>query len=377
MINRVSKSFFINLDRRTDRLDHIHKTLPFYAERFSAVDAKDLTLTEEIKKLFPEKYHQLTKAEIACALSHYRLWKQLTQDKNSNNYLILEDDVVFEDGFLELWNNKFSQDLPKNFMIAYLGGCQPWNKTHYHNVLEYKNNHFFTVKKNDFFTPNDYYWHMNASSYIVSKQAASLLCQWVEQFGFNAAFDVFIIKFLTTNKLFSAPDRILHLNPLMARQIHEANGNIEADKKSDLRFCNDRFEKEEKQKLKLIWQVDPNNLKQTYETDWIREIFSELDLEEIIDTEFKVVSDDSIIVYTDIWPASKKGGDQDALYLYLDKAAKQNNVSIVHLGDEYTHARTDHYENFRNTFRTTYNESVSHMKNVTQIPLGYKRGFHD
>jgi len=895
MINRVSKSFFINLDRRTDRLDHIHKTLPFYAERFSAIDAKDLTLTEEIKKLFPEKYYQLTKSEIACALSHYRLWKQLTQDKNSNNYLILEDDVVFEDGFLELWNNKFSQDLPKNFMIAYLGGCQPWNKTHYHNVLEYKNNHFFTVKKNDFFTPNDYYWHMNASSYIVSKQAASLLCQWVDQFGFNAAFDVFIIKFLTTNKLFSAPDRILHLNPLMARQIHEANGNIEADKNSDIRFNKDRFIKKYKtinikywhgkgknfgdmlnqpladylfgsthnieynnlhkkgihligsnlgsnsvtdgdlvcglglhhytqkihssdinvdcvrgplslkwlksqgiqiakpfigdpgllvslfykpqknkslqhkigviphisnidyfekecasneqfhiirpdqpwqqvmdeiiscqhiissslhglicadsynvpnawisipnkpippcnvsqdngrykywdyllsqgrpinyitdinentqnkiyqngnkinlnelknailsnghesipkvlhvswknkdilssnsplilnglknfekinpdwkieisnnkkvdnyikknvspkhynlikdkkivqktdlwrllkicnegglyididryvnipmskiikqgtkcvlpmcgrvdfsqdfvcgvanyyihknainkylqsleagrgifecgaisymhsvseslcgykvqrkpnskfwndaiykinhspeiesfiegglfdkilfkhdpetfiylngktkdldtefknqkaefynsqsvqhwnandrkynenykqksKKIKLIWQVNPNDNKETYETDWIREIFSELDLEEIIDTEFKVVSDDSIIVYTDIWPASKKGGDQDTLYLYLDKAAKQNNVSIVHLGDEYTHARTDHYENFRNTFRTTYNESVSHMKNVTQIPLGYKLGFHD
>jgi len=135
--------------------------------------------------------------------------------------------------------------------------------------------------------------------------------------------------------------------------------------------------KQKSKKIKLIWQVNPNDNKETYETDWIREIFSELDLEEIIDTEFKVVSDDSIIVYTDIWPASKKGGDQDTLYLYLDKAAKQNNVSIVHLGDEYTHARTDHYENFRNTFRTTYNESVSHMKNVTQIPLGYKRGFHD
>ena len=72
MLNKISKSFFINLDRRTDRLDHIYKHVPFYAEAFfSAVDANTLELNDEIKALFPKTYHLLSKAEIACALSHY------------------------------------------------------------------------------------------------------------------------------------------------------------------------------------------------------------------------------------------------------------------------------------------------------------------
>ena len=245
-LKKISKSFFINLDRRTDRLDHIYKTLPFYAEKFSAVDAKELELNKEIKQLFPDTYNKLTKAEIACALSHYRLWKQLSQDKDADNYLILEDDVVLESGFVNLWNLKINDFLPNDFMLVYLGGCQPWNKPHYQEVLEIKNQHFNTVKKNDHFTKGNHYWHMNASSYIVSRRAATLLCQWVEQKGFNSAWDVFMINFFNENKLFKCPHMVYHLNPLMARQIHEANENIEADKNSDIRFNKDRFIKKDK-----------------------------------------------------------------------------------------------------------------------------------
>jgi GR25 family glycosyltransferase involved in LPS biosynthesis len=658
-LKKISKSFFINLDRRADRLDHIYKTLPFYAEKFSAVDAKELELNKEIKLLFPETYNKLTKAEIACALSHYRLWKQLSQDKDADNYLILEDDVVFESGFVNLWNLKINDFLPNDFMLVYLGGCQPWNKPHYQEVLEIKNQHFNTVKENDHFTKGNHYWHMNASSYIVSRRAATLLCQWVEQKGFNSAWDVFMINFFNENKLFKCPHMVYHLNPLMARQIHEANENIEADKNSDIRFNEDRFDKiknqnnipetipnidqhtfsninnrinhipkilhvswknkdilssqsplilnglknfekinpdwkieisndeevdnyikknvslkhynlikdkkivqktdlwrllkicnegglyididryvnipmseiikqetkcvlpmcgridfsqdfvcgianyyihknainkylqsleagkgifecgaisymhsvseslcgykvqrkpnskfwndaiykinhsaeiesfiegnsfnkilfkhdpntfiyldgknedletefknqkaefynnqsvqhwnvndrkynegykQKSKKIKLIWQVNPNDNKETYESDWLRELLSDIDYEEVVDGKYSVLSDDSIIVYTDIWHHSKIDQRQDALYGYLKKAAAHKNVSIVHLGDEYTQARTEHYKDFKLAIRTTYNHSVRNVENLIQIPLGYKQGFHD
>lgn len=374
-LKKISKSFFINLDRRADRLDHIYKTLPFYAEKFSAVDAKELELNKEIKQLFPDTYNKLTKAEIACALSHYRLWKQLSQDKDADNYLILEDDVVFESGFVNLWNLKINDFLPNDFMLVYLGGCQPWNKPHYQEVLEIKNQHFNTVKENDHFTKGNHYWHMNASSYIVSRRAATLLCQWVEQKGFNSAWDVFMINFFNENKLFKCPHMVYHLNPLMARQIHEANENIEADKNSDIRFNKEKFK--DQKKIKLIWQVNPNDDKETYESDWLRELLSDVDYEEVVDGQYSVLSDDSIIVYTDIWHHSKIDQRQDALYSYLKKAATHKNVSIIHLGDEYTQARTEHYKDFKLAIRTTYNHSVRNVENLIQIPLGYKQGFHD
>lgn len=241
-LNKISKSFFINLDRRTDRLDHIYKNTPFFTERFSAVDSKSLQLTEDIKKLFPNDLHlKKKKSEIACCLSHYKLWKQLVEDKDVDNYLILEDDVVFERGFVSFWNNVWSHSMPSDYFLIFLGGCQPYNKPSYHKALQPYNKHFNNVKKQDFFTKNDHYWHMNASSYVISKQCASLMCQWVEQKGFDDVLDLFMIDFVNKNKLFSAPHKLFHLNPLMARQLHEENDNIELDKNSDIRFDTDNF----------------------------------------------------------------------------------------------------------------------------------------
>jgi pyruvyltransferase len=244
-LNRISRSFFINLDRRKDRLDHINKNLPFSAERFPAINAKELELNQEIKNIFKKSFNKLTKAEIACALSHYRLWKQLTLDREADNYLILEDDVVFKKGFTNSWNQVYSNYIPNNYNLIYLGGCQPWNKPHYHKVTKEYNNHFFNIKKNNFFSENDHYWHMNASSYILSKQAASTLCQWVEQGGINEALDNFMQKFFNQNKLFSAPNSIYHLNPLMSYQLHEKNDNPEIDKNSDIRHDKEKFSSKE------------------------------------------------------------------------------------------------------------------------------------
>ena len=245
-LNKIDKSFFINLDRRLDRLYHINKNLPFNAERFSAVDATKLELNEEIEKIFGKCLNKLTKAEIACSLSHYTLWKQLTEDDSSENYLILEDDVVFKDGFTQFWNHVYSNYLPEDYNLIYLGGCQPWNKPHYGKILKSHNEYFCTVRRNNFFTKDDHYFHMNAQSYIISKRAAQLMCDHLERFGFDLkkgqAQDIFMVKFFDNN-----PKSILHLNPLMSYQLHEENDNIEIDKNSDLRFAKEKFGEVESQ----------------------------------------------------------------------------------------------------------------------------------
>ena len=259
-LNKISKSFFINLDRRTDRLDHIYKNTPFFTERFPAIDSKSLELTYEIRNLFPNGFYlQRKKSEIACCLSHYTLWKQLAEDEDADNYLILEDDVVFEKGFTKFWNSVWSHSMPSDYSLIYLGGCQPVNKPVYHKVLKPYNNHFNNVKPNNLWqgrTADDHYWHMTTSSYIISKQCASLICEWVDKHGFHKVLDVFMIDFV--NKLFASPDKLFHLNPLMARQLHEENDNMELDKNSDLRFDTDKFTEKTNSSYDICFCCDSN-----------------------------------------------------------------------------------------------------------------------
>jgi pyruvyltransferase len=390
-LNKISKVFYINLDRREDRREHLEETLNFKAERFRAVDSKSIELDEEIRKLFPSNYHKLKKSEIACCLSHYALWQKLASDKDAENYLILEDDVVFKSGFKGFWNAFFSENMPKDYFLIYLGGCQPWNKIKYHEVIDPYNQYFNNIKKNNFFTKDDHYWHMNAQSYVLSKRAASLMCQWVEQHGFAEALDIFMINFVNDNKLFSAQEKLFHLNPLMTYQMHEENDNPAADKNSDIRFDEEKFKHDsvkneenqlcEANKIKMIWQ-NPGGKNGCYERDWILELFEDVDLDHIDDPERLMAEDNSIVVYSDMFsedPTRYPEHLREKLNTilqkqksYFRKFEELDNCFLVHLCDEYCQADVEHYKYFKHVFRNYYRSDVE-ADNITFLPLGYKR----
>ena len=295
-LNNISNCFYINLDRREDRRNHFITNTPFFAQRFSAVDAKSAELNEEIKKLFPKTWNSRKKSEICCALSHYKLWKKLIEDNSSKNYLILEDDVVFKKGFAEFWNEVFSEFVPNSYNLIYLGGCQPWNKPKYHEAVKRYNDYFYNVKKNDFFSKGDHFWHMTTCSYIISKQAASLMCQYIDQFGMDQPLDFFMLRFFDNNKFFSAPDSVFHLNPLMARQLHEENDNTAIDEKSDIRNDESVFEELDNNRLipKIIHQTwKDDHLKKDLENLWTSKnpnyeynFYNDNDIEKIIKENF-------------------------------------------------------------------------------------------
>ena len=288
-LNNISKSYFINLNRRLDRLNHILINTPFFTERFHAVDGKDMQLNEEVKTLFPETWSSRSKPEICCALSHYRLWKKLSKDKESDNYLILEDDVVFKDSFVKLWNNKFSKQIPESYNLIYLGGCQPWNEPHYNNVLSKYNDYFCNIKENDFFSKGDNFWHMTTCSYIISKNAATLMCKYVEDFGMDEAVDFFMLRFFGENKFFKDPDSVFHLNPLMTGQLHEEGGNTGVDKKSDIRNSKDVFES-----LESNSRLIPKVIHQTWKDSSLQVELSNLWLERNEGYEYNFYNDSDI-----------------------------------------------------------------------------------
>jgi GR25 family glycosyltransferase involved in LPS biosynthesis len=147
--NEINIVYVINLDRQTNRWIHLrkevqsqklnnNKTLFDFCYRISAIDGKDINLTyfdsSEIKKSYQltDQYYvdpdqklldiirrknisiDMTREEIAVALSHIKTWKKIVDEKRSYA-LILEDDIFFEDCFSyklnEIWKELFSNNI--------------------------------------------------------------------------------------------------------------------------------------------------------------------------------------------------------------------------------------------------------------------------
>lgn len=112
----------VNLDRRPDRMDRLHRHLaevgwPFrYPERFSAIDGSFVK---------PPKWWGAGAPAWGCLQSHLHIIERALMEQISR-LLILEDDVFFEQGFMENVA-RFIDALPKNWQQIYLGGqhlCQ-------------------------------------------------------------------------------------------------------------------------------------------------------------------------------------------------------------------------------------------------------------
>jgi GR25 family glycosyltransferase involved in LPS biosynthesis len=92
----------VNLKRRADRREAM--TEEFKKANFSdyvfieAVDGKDLSPTNELKKLFEGNDFGNRIGVIGCALTHYNLWKMLLAGRE-DYFIIFEDDVKLSPNF--------------------------------------------------------------------------------------------------------------------------------------------------------------------------------------------------------------------------------------------------------------------------------------
>jgi GR25 family glycosyltransferase involved in LPS biosynthesis len=109
------KIFCINLDRRTDRLQHfIDQSKKFNISDFQRVPAVDGV------SINTKDYNSpLNNGELGLVLTTIKIF-ELCLDKKYNNVLILEDDCVFEP---ELHNiDKYFESLPNDWDMIYFGG---------------------------------------------------------------------------------------------------------------------------------------------------------------------------------------------------------------------------------------------------------------
>jgi hypothetical protein len=107
------KIYCINIDRRTDRWESCLKEFEKYSldvERFSATDGN----IDNYNLGYP--YDN----ELAGAISHLNVIKK-AKELNLKNILVLEDDVVFDDGLNQLFSF-FIKQLPDDWDFINFGG---------------------------------------------------------------------------------------------------------------------------------------------------------------------------------------------------------------------------------------------------------------
>ncbi|MBK7678130.1 MAG: glycosyltransferase family 25 protein [Chitinophagaceae bacterium] len=73
------------------------------------------------EKDFTEKsLRYMSHGAIGCAISHVQLWKKIAAEINDNNYLIFEDDVIFNSNFSKSLHAAL-RNYPTNTDIFFLG----------------------------------------------------------------------------------------------------------------------------------------------------------------------------------------------------------------------------------------------------------------
>lgn len=109
--------FLINLDRRPDRLKFITEQLNkvgIEAERISAVDGNLLNPDPKIGNGWNHK------GVAGCALSHRKVI-EIAKKRGYSNFLVIEDDTVFCENFIEKLDLYMAQ-VPHDWDMLYFGG---------------------------------------------------------------------------------------------------------------------------------------------------------------------------------------------------------------------------------------------------------------
>jgi len=243
--NKINKIFVINLDRQKGRWKLIQEELTkikiqnknnllSFTERFSAIDSENQSMqtskitssykledqyfvdpNPELLNIIREKEINidLTKQEIAVALSHLSIWDKII-DKNIHSGLILEDDIYFENKFSSKLNSLWKEIVESKieFDIIYLS----FKKVDYNpDITQISNNLSIPIR--------GIWWF---SGYILSNKGAKKLREklpitgpvdlWINH-KFNELEVYTCNDSIISQKLFIASDNNYSILPILSQ----------------------------------------------------------------------------------------------------------------------------------------------------------------
>lgn len=114
------KVFILHYTPLVERKIHILSQVNKYNFHHTFIEDEEILHDGILKeKLFTE----ITNTEISIFVKHINTWKEIVKNNDNNNYfLILEDDVVFDENFETKLNNYINQ-IPHNFDMVFIGEC--------------------------------------------------------------------------------------------------------------------------------------------------------------------------------------------------------------------------------------------------------------
>uniref|UniRef100_A0A6C0EQH4 Glycosyl transferase family 25 domain-containing protein n=1 Tax=viral metagenome TaxID=1070528 RepID=A0A6C0EQH4_9ZZZZ len=171
------KIFVLHYSKLTDRKRHILEQFKIHnITDYEFIEKYDKSeLTENDKKLFEENYNT---SMVSLMLKHFWVYSEISEKYDSA--LILEDDVLLADNFMDKLNNYINQ-LPEDFDMLFIGnGCNLHIES---NVI---------IPNKNIYEKCLYPTHWGGDggtrctdSYIVSKKGAKQICEYLNNLNYK------------------------------------------------------------------------------------------------------------------------------------------------------------------------------------------------
>lgn len=183
-MDNIDKIFLINLDKDKERLNNSINQLNKYGitkfERFPAIYGSQLSSNEINNNTTIFGKMVASKGMIGCGLSHINIWKRIVNE-GIKKTLILEDDFILKEDFLNKFNNVINKS-PIYYDIIYLTD----------NIIHNKNIKLYDIDDN-------YYKQLflaQTLGYIITLEGAKKILKYINKVSYHIDVELCILSLL-------------------------------------------------------------------------------------------------------------------------------------------------------------------------------------
>jgi GR25 family glycosyltransferase involved in LPS biosynthesis len=229
MLPGIDNVYIINLEKDKERLRKCAKEckkIGIIPTRIGGIHGKQNIPKNMLKYISTLNSHILAGGLVGCGLSHIKTWETIVANGDSSA-LILEDDAVVDDNFLNLYNAIFPT-VPQDYYMIYLGcyiGCNIDKKYSMdYTLINLVNAYTKKVKKinNHVYTPAI---PLAFHGYILSNKGARYLLECFEKDKLFKHIDYQALKYIKDIPVYA-------IDPQLIRQKHmdiSTSNNIKAE----------------------------------------------------------------------------------------------------------------------------------------------------
>lgn len=184
------KCFYINLERRQDRMKHVKKLLQIpnipFLHRFDAIDGTALQPTPRLQALCGNGNYAMKEGVIGCALSHLQLYTMLVEDDVVDGYVIFEDDVEANANFAHQLEQVLTITKERKNGIVFLSSvplqCQRTINSQYRHkgILNRSPHHWYEIAG-------------GTGCYYITKETAKQVLNHIDQQGLYSPIDMILM----------------------------------------------------------------------------------------------------------------------------------------------------------------------------------------